>query len=227
MKICPRCNRTYADETMDFCLDDGESLTAADHAEKFRSLPPTMLPGPAPTEMWNPESMPSGSGGSSIPTMVSLQPPPPLYSAKPESPPTQRAPGKRWVGITIGAGVVLILGVLIMVWVAQRDEPSNSQLDTRVTNPQVNSSPTPTATKENEVWKERNDSASLAGENLTYYPGTTPEECQSDCEKDKKCKGYTFIRKGAYNPQDPPMCYLASVVTGEAFHKCCISAVKR
>lgn len=225
MKICPGCNRTYADETIDFCLDDGESLTDPYNADKSRSLPPTMLPSPAPTEVWNPESMPSGSSGSFITTIQSLQPPP-LYSAKPESPPAQRAPGKRWVGITIGAGVVLIVVVLSIIWLAQRDESANSQRE-RVTNPQVMPSPTPTATKENEVWKERNDSASLAGENLTYYPGTTPEECQSDCEKDKKCKGYTFIRKGAYNPADPPMCYLASVVTGEAAHKCCISAVKR
>jgi PAN domain-containing protein len=225
MKICPVCKRTYADETLNFCLDDGSTLSDSSTPDKSRSLPPTMLPNPAPTEILSPGSMPSSSSGSYITTIQSLQPPP-LYSSKPESPPIQRAHGKRWLGITIGAGVVLILGVLSIIWLAQRDE-SDSQVATKVTNANVKPSPTPTATKEDGVWKERNDAASLVGENLTYYPGTTPEQCQSDCAQDPKCKGFTFIRKGAYNQSDPPMCYLASVVTGETSHKCCISAVKR
>jgi hypothetical protein len=69
--------------------------------------------------------------------------------------------------------------------------------------------------------------ASLNGENLTYYRGTTPEQCQADCAKNEKCKGFTFIRAGAYNPNDSAMCYLASLVTGSAVHTCCISGVKR
>lgn len=124
------------------------------------------------------------------------------------------------MSITLGACVALLLGILGIVWLAQRDG-SDSPL-VRVT-----PSPSPTATKEAGIWKERNDAASLTGENLTYYPGTTPEQCQSDCAKNPECKGYTFIRKGAYNPGDPPMCYMASRVDGESAHSCCISAVKR
>ena len=37
MKICPRCNQTYADENQNFCLNDGELLQQFDHA------PPTMI----------------------------------------------------------------------------------------------------------------------------------------------------------------------------------------
>ena len=69
--------------------------------------------------------------------------------------------------------------------------------------------------------------ASLTGENLTYYPGTSPEQCQADCAKNERCKGFTFIRAGAYNPNDSAMCYQASLVEGSVFHECCISAVKR
>lgn len=225
MKICPICNRTYADETMNFCLDDGSTLSDPHEPDKARSLPPTMLPNPAPTEVLNQGSLPASSSGSFITTIQSPQPPP-LYSAKPETPPTQRASGKRWVGIIIGAFVVLIVGVLSIVWFAQRDE-SDSGRETTVTNTRAKLSPTPTTTRADDVWKERNDAASLAGENLTYYPGTTPEQCQSDCDKDPKCKGFTFIRRGAYNPSDPPMCYQLSAVTAETSHSCCISAVKR
>jgi hypothetical protein len=67
----------------------------------------------------------------------------------------------------------------------------------------------------------------MNGENLTYYPGTTVEKCQADCAKNEKCKGFTFIRAGAYNPNDSAMCYLASLVTEIVPHDCCISAVKR
>ncbi|MEO6655920.1 MAG: DUF4190 domain-containing protein [Pyrinomonadaceae bacterium] len=31
MKQCPRCNQTYSDENLNFCLDDGELLTGYAH----------------------------------------------------------------------------------------------------------------------------------------------------------------------------------------------------
>jgi hypothetical protein len=211
---------------MNFCLDDGSTLLEPYDPDKAPSLSPTMLTNPAPTEVLDPGSMPSGSKGSLVTTIQSLQPPP-LYSAKSGAPPTQRAHGKRWVGVTIGTCVGLILGagvVLSLIWFGRSE--SDPQRETN-TNTKVTPSPTPTATKDDDVWKERNDAVSLAGETLTYYPGTTPEQCQSDCDNDRRCKGFTFIRKGAYNPGDPPMCYQLSVVTAETPHSCCISAVKR
>jgi hypothetical protein len=96
---------------------------------------------------------------------------------------------------------------------------SPSQTNTPSTNPAAPATAT--------GWGPRNERQSLFGENLTYYQGSTPEQCQADCDRNSKCKGFTFIRQGAYNPADPPMCYLASVVTGAATHDCCISAVKK
>jgi hypothetical protein len=72
----------------------------------------------------------------------------------------------------------------------------------------------------------RNDQAGLTGERLTFYGGTTPEQCQADCAGNSRCKGYTYIRAGAYNPNDPPMCYLMSEATGFTPSTCCISAIK-
>lgn len=68
--------------------------------------------------------------------------------------------------------------------------------------------------------------SSLIGTNLTFYRGTTPEQCQADCAANPLCKGFTLIKAGAYNPNDPPMCYLASAVTGSNNSSCCISGVK-
>ncbi len=75
-------------------------------------------------------------------------------------------------------------------------------------------------------WGAVNNQASLNGTNLTYYRGTTAARCQSDCGGNSNCKGFTLIRAGAYNPNDPPMCYLLSKVTAVVTHSCCISAVK-
>ncbi len=221
MKICPACNRTYADETLNFCLDDGSTLSYSSNSNK-RSLPVTRPGGPAPTEILNPGPTPSESGSPLITTIQSPHPPQ-LYSPTPQAPP--KVPGKRSWPIAIGICLVLLLGagiVLGVIWLARENEPEE-----KVTNPPVKASPSPSATIADEVWNARYEAASLTGENLTYYRGTTPEQCQSDCGNNQKCKGFTYIRAGAYNAGDPPMCYLASVVTGAAPHSCCISAVKR
>jgi hypothetical protein len=76
-------------------------------------------------------------------------------------------------------------------------------------------------------WEPINNQASLNGTNLTYYRGTTAQQCQADCGGNANCKGFTLIRAGAYNRNDPPMCYLLSAVTQVAAHSCCISGIKK
>lgn len=75
-------------------------------------------------------------------------------------------------------------------------------------------------------WGPTNESAGLNGKTLTFYRGTTPEQCQADCGKNPACRAFTFIRAGAYSAGDPQMCYLMSEATGFAPSPCCISAVK-
>ena len=46
MKQCPRCNQTYIDENLNFCLNDGELLTQLQNAQASRPYddsPPTMV----------------------------------------------------------------------------------------------------------------------------------------------------------------------------------------
>lgn len=42
MKRCPKCNQTYTDETLNFCLNDGDMLSAA-----YSDEPPTIISGQA------------------------------------------------------------------------------------------------------------------------------------------------------------------------------------
>lgn len=92
MKICPRCQKTYTDENLNFCLEDGSVLSQAG------PQPPqtVMLNEPRVTQPQ--PQMPSQAGsqpGWNTPQQYSMQPP-----AK---------SSKTWVW------VVLILGVVVLV----------------------------------------------------------------------------------------------------------------
>lgn len=50
MKRCPTCNRTYADETLTYCLADG-ALLSAPYPPEAPSYIPTRITNPPPTEV--------------------------------------------------------------------------------------------------------------------------------------------------------------------------------
>lgn len=57
MKSCPTCNRTYADETLTYCLADGSLLSAPYDPEATQRIPPSRVTN-APTEVL-PRSQPT------------------------------------------------------------------------------------------------------------------------------------------------------------------------
>ena len=75
MKICPKCSETYADDNLNFCLNDGELLQQTDDA------PPTMiLDAPRVTNEtnWQQYQAPSGEAPASWQNPAqSVQNPPP------------------------------------------------------------------------------------------------------------------------------------------------------
>jgi hypothetical protein len=63
MKLCPKCNRTYRDDTLRFCLEDGTALTAvgrspSDEATR-RSGPGARDSDPPPTEIMHERGSPT------------------------------------------------------------------------------------------------------------------------------------------------------------------------
>ena len=92
MKICPRCQKTYVDDNLNFCLEDGSVL-----AQVAAQSPQTVMMGePRPTQPQ--PQMPSQPGpqpGWNTPQQYSMQPP--------------RKSSKTWIW------VVLILGVVVLV----------------------------------------------------------------------------------------------------------------
>jgi hypothetical protein len=129
------------------------------------------------------------------------------------------------IGIVGSVLIIFVVGAILgLVWLGQQ---GGNTSDLKVENANLKPSPTVTVGIGDGGWGAMMDNTSLNGENLTYYPGTTAEQCRADCDKDVRCNGFTFIRAGAYNPNDSAMCYQASVVTTTAAHTCCISAIKR
>ena len=221
MKACPTCKRTY-DETLSFCLVDGSVLSAPYDPHETLHLPAPRTTDPMPAQP------------PPAPTIQSPQAPA-LYQEKPQPQITDKQGGKPWMrfGIAMALVILLAIGLLIsFIWFGKdgvASNQSNNQSNANVANTNARPTATPTATIEGGGWGHREQASVNQGDGqlLTYYGGTTPEQCQADCDKNPKCKAFTFIRPGAYSPNDPPMCYLMSEVQKLTPSSCCITAVKR
>ncbi len=122
MKICPRCQKTYSDDNLNFCLEDGSVLTQA-----AAEPPPTMINQVMPTQQQ--QTMPSQPGGqpqwNTAPQQYSMQPP------------AKKSKAWVWVLLILGGLVLLCgggLGGLIYI---------GSQVEKNAANT-TNASPTPT-----------------------------------------------------------------------------------
>ena len=219
MKACPTCQRTYADETLTFCLVDGSVLSAPYDPHETLHLPAPRITDPMPTQ---PPPQPS-----------TLQSPQalPLYPGRPQSQLKERQDGKPWMwfGIAMALVSLLAIGVLMSFIWSGKDRVTGNQSSANVANTNTGPTATPTATIEDGRWGPIQQASINQGDGqlLTYYGGTTPGQCQDDCDKNSNCKAFTFIRPGAYSPNDPPMCYLMLQVQRLTPSDCCLTAIKR
>jgi hypothetical protein len=244
MKTCPSCRKSYEDESLVFCLDDGARLVREGGVDTNATW---NMPAPGPTV------------ASPRPTPATAQ------STLTSGPPEFQVAGRQGNGRESTRGVwpwvfaiVLVLaasGVLIALIMTRGrtgDTSGNYPTPTPVSGMQAKPSPVPTSEVKNFVTpnerptvtpprptpspmptKERTkpmfavlNNISFNGSRITYYQRTSFALCQADCAGNANCKGLTWIRPGAYNPSDPGMCYLMSEVTQRVPHSCCISAVR-
>jgi hypothetical protein len=107
MKRCPQCNRTYTDDALSFCLDDGSPLLSASAPSSFDPSATVQYPesrdtSPPPTIAYGPGQPPPSP------------PPPPAWSPMPPMTPQKRSP---WPWI-LGIGAVLVfmgIGVVVLI----------------------------------------------------------------------------------------------------------------
>ena len=113
MKRCPQCNRTYTDDALSFCLDDGSPLTIASaptppDASATVQYPQARDTSPQPTIAYHP--------GQAAP------PPPATPPAWSPMPPPQTQKRSVWPWL-LGIGAVLVLmgiGVVILIFAVAR-----------------------------------------------------------------------------------------------------------
>lgn len=138
MKRCPSCHRTYADLSLNFCLEDGTPLVAdapaADPNVTLRYPPARDTSEPPPTELY--------TSDSPIANQVRAVPPPPAWT--PGRPPQPKKSNAVWwilggvlvVGIA-GVGLIVVLVVLASLGAQMEtnaDRNSNNRALTRNSN---------------------------------------------------------------------------------------------
>src|SRR5215218_9681745 len=115
MKQCPQCSRLYADETLNFCLDDGAALVDRSTTETKTSI----LPSEASTQLHE------------------------TIDPKSDAPASERAspltPGKLWLPILLAA-VLLVTGLFTYKYFLA---PADEQIDSLAVLPFVNDSGNP------------------------------------------------------------------------------------
>lgn len=253
MKTCPSCSKTYEDESLVFCLDDGARLTRSG-VDAGATL---ALPTPGPTVASPRPAPPTGQSTITARPEPFQQMPPQVSADYPRS--ESRTSVLPWV-----FAIVLVLGAsgVLIAWLVTRGrgDDTSAKRPTPAPISGVMVTPSPDATSEaaktstpddkpsatpnrpaNQAatppspvpTKERPKPAfttlnntSLNGTRITYYQRASFALCKADCAGNANCKGLAWIRPGAYNPSDPGMCYLLSAVTQRVSHECCIAAVK-
>lgn len=220
MKYCPSCQIKYADETLQFCLQDGTGLL--DYSEQSA----------APTRHWSEKE-----------TVVRQAPVTAGWESNRKTQDsavqTEAKKSGTFLTIVVTALVMLVIfGGIAIGWLLLRDKGAENNVSSNLKTPEKTSSPTPTPTKTAERNKSENSDGSSdweidnnlsfnGGERITFYAVPNVEQCQKDCAGNSRCTAYTLIRAGFYNPQDPPMCYLMAKVTDPSSSPCCISGVKK
>jgi hypothetical protein len=136
MKRCPQCNRTYADDALSFCLDDGSPLLSAGTP---MSDPGATVQFPQPRDTSPQATIAFNPGQPAQPPPPS---PPPIWNPMPPQTPQKRSV-LPWV---LGIGAVLVfmgIGVVILIFAVAKiandnNNNGNSNNSNKVANKNTN-----------------------------------------------------------------------------------------
>jgi hypothetical protein len=125
MKQCPACNRTYTDDALLFCLEDGTKLTQAGFGNDA----------PAPFDPNATLALHTPRDTNPPPEIYYHQPPPveaqpgqawgPAPYSHPAQP-AQKSSSRAWIIGAVAAVVVLGIGIVVLLAIIGRDSQSNS-----------------------------------------------------------------------------------------------------
>lgn len=122
MKLCPTCQRTYEDDALRFCLEDGTPLVGAEESAydpgATIKIPAPRVTSDSPTEAMTEEQLAANRAAEPTPTQSSLK-----TSARKYGTPAETAPAARkstaapWI---LGAAVVLGLSAIAVAFIMTR-----------------------------------------------------------------------------------------------------------
>jgi hypothetical protein len=127
MKHCPLCKRTYADDSLTFCLDDGSLLSAAFDPLATLQVGDARVTDPPKTEILPPELTPTPIAYPPSPRSQTLQP--------------SKHHVTRWIALSATLAVITIALIGLVVLLALRASNQTSP----ESRPLVSSAPAPTA----------------------------------------------------------------------------------
>ncbi len=148
MKLCPTCQRTYEDDALRFCLEDGTALVSAEGSAydpgATIKIPAARVTRDAPTEVMG-EEQPA---------------PTPAPRAAPEygtpAPAARKSSAAPWI---LGAAVVLGLSAIAVAFIMSRGGANNTEV--AQSNLNVNTNASPLAEVEPELVPQGDNSASM------------------------------------------------------------------
>jgi hypothetical protein len=173
MKRCPQCNRTYSDDALSFCLDDGSPLVSA-------AAPTSFDPGATVQYPQGRETTPQPTIAypGAAPSMPPPAPPtPPQWSPMPPVAPQKRSV---WPWL-LGIGAVLVfmgIGVVILIFAVARitNDNNNNSNSNRVANRNTNRNANSTATNTNENTNTRSSLTTFTDDFSKEEWGTGPSQ---------------------------------------------------
>lgn len=168
MRRCPTCNRTFEDETLTYCTDDGTPLTSdapsSASSDSPDSMPTLIASSPVVTAPAANQLQPTQAYNAGQEQGEWKAPPPPPY-VPPSAPPPRTRSKLPWV---IGGAVVFLLGIIVLggiiAFLLSRDSSDDN------TNRPVNNSNSLVNTNANNQNSNRNTNSQTNGEQESGAP---------------------------------------------------------
>jgi ketosteroid isomerase-like protein len=176
MKRCPTCQRTYADDSLRFCLQDGTALVSVTDTPPSYDPSATLVLGenatshhePPPTEAFSPQTAQTLPSQKSAPT-APPQPTRPTARDGQEAiahPPSSQS-SALVIGLTVTVAVLLLALGSVGAWMLLRDERGDEKKEARIGDNQNNTAPTANS-------NERASSNASVSSNVTLTPTPSP-----------------------------------------------------
>lgn len=196
MKQCPACNRTYADDALSFCLEDGSPLQSGGAGgNPLSSYDPNLDPGKTLNYSSARETSPPPQAHLAAPANQ-IPMAQPSWGQTPSYGPIARKSGKGWIAIAIAAVVVLGIGIVLLLVIIGRNSSSGAA-----------------DTNSNRVVVRDNSNSVAKSNNTNPNTTTTPSRYLTDdfsTENWPTGESFynSFYRDGEYHMQAKPSLYV-------------------